>query len=128
MKGVDMKSTIPVPILNNEYKVIVCWGNPNHVSKVLKSYGHKPDTTSLFSGTNRGMCFYSDGCHPVIALPVFPKTPENIGTLAHEAIHAVEDIFIKIRQPIGGELFAHSVGAVVRIVLQKGKYEEISKR
>ena len=48
-----MKNTIEVPILNTEYKVVVCWGNPDTVGKILKRYGHKPDTTSLFNGTNR---------------------------------------------------------------------------
>lgn len=43
-----------------------------------------------------------------------PKTMEEIGTLAHEACHAIENIFEKIREPMGGEVFAHSVGAVVR--------------
>jgi L-lactate utilization protein LutB len=39
----------------------------------------------------------------------------------HEAVHAIEDIFLKVGQPIGGELFAHSVGAVVREVLRRVK-------
>ena len=110
-------NTIEVPILNNEYKVIVCFGTPEHIEKVLKKYGHKLDTKSSIIG-NRGTCFYSSKeNHPVIALPTFPKTPEQIGTLAHEAVHATEDIFIKIGQPPSGELFAHSVGAIVRTVL-----------
>jgi len=113
-----MKKKIIVPILNDEYKVIVCWGNDVEVGKVLKYHGHKPEDTKSSLLGNRGVCFYSKDCHPVIALPSKPKTPEQIGTLAHEAVHAVEDIFLKISQPIGGELFAHSVGAVVRGVLK----------
>lgn len=116
-----MKNVIVVPILNNEYKVRVCWGTPDYIEKVLKRYGHKPeDTKSALIGT-RGTCFFTKGFNPVIALPTKPKTPEQIGTLAHEAVHAIEDIFLKICQPVGNELFAHSVGAVVRIVLQKRK-------
>ena len=108
------KKEIIIPILNDEYKVIVCWGNSEIVEKVLKSW-HYPNqdiSTSLLS--RRGVCFYNPECHPVIALPQKPRTPQQIGTLAHEAVHAIEDIFLKIQQPLGGELFAHCVGAVVR--------------
>ena len=112
-----MKNIIKVPILNDEYKVIVCWGDSEQIEKVLKFYGHKPEQTKSSLLNNRGVCFYHDSFHPIIALPEKPKTAEQIGTLAHESVHAIEDIFLKISQPIGGELFAHSVGAVVRKVL-----------
>ena len=113
--------TIEVPILNNEYKVIVCFGSPSQVEKVLQDYHHDSVHTKSSMIGNRGTCFYTKDAHPLIALPSFPKTPEQIGTLSHEAVHAIENIFMKISQPVEGELFAHSVGAVVRIVLQKGK-------
>ena len=110
---------IVIPILNDEYKVIVCWGDLKYIEKVTKSWGHKPEDTKSSLLNNRGVCFYSDSNHPIIALPCKPKTPQQIGTLSHEACHAVEDIFNKINQPPGGELFAHSIGAVVRGVLSK---------
>lgn len=113
-----MKNKIIVPILNDEYKVVVCWGNDKEIEKVLRQYGHTPENTGSSLLGNRGVCFYSKDRHPIIAMPRKPKTAEEIGTLAHEAVHAIEDIFIKISQPIGGELFAHSVGAVVRNVLK----------
>lgn len=113
-----MKNKIVIPILNDEYKVVVCWGNDVQVEKILRYHGHKPDNTGSSLLGNRGVCFYSKDRFPVIALPARPKTPEQIGTLAHEAVHAIEDIFLKISQPVGGELFAHSVGAVVRGVLK----------
>lgn len=109
---------IEIPILNDEYKVIVCFGSPKKVEKVLKSWGHKPEDTKSSLLGNRGVCFYSETKHPIIALPNKPKTAVEIGTLAHEAVHAIEDIFNKINQPLNGELFAHSVGAVVRGVLK----------
>lgn len=109
---------IEIPILNDEYKVIVCFGSPKKVEKVLKSWGHKPEDTKSSLLGNRGVCFYSEGKHPVIALPHKPETATEIGTLAHEAVHAIEDIFTKINQPLNGEVFAHSVGAVVRGVLK----------
>lgn len=109
---------IIVPILNDEYKVIVCFGSPKKVEKILKSWGHKPEDTKSSLLGNLGVCFCSEGKNPVIALPHKPKTATEIGTLAHEAVHAIEDIFNKIGQPPSGELFAHSVGAVVRNVLK----------
>jgi len=108
---------IVVPILNDEYKVIVCWGDSKHIEKVLKSWEHKPDNTTSSLIDKRGACFYSKDCHPVIALPRKPKTPEEIGTLAHEATHAVSNIFEKLDERNYDEVFAHSVGAIVRKVL-----------
>lgn len=109
-----MKEKI-IPILNNEYKVVVCWGSPKQIEKILKDWGHKESSvTSAFFDDRRGATFYAEDCQPVIALPCKPKTPEQIGTLAHEACHAIENIFEKISEPLGGEVFAHSVGAVVR--------------
>lgn len=113
-----MKKEIIIPILNDEYKVVVCWGNPTQIEKITKSWGHNPEDTKSSLLNNRGVCFYSEGHHPIIALPAKPKNATEIGTLAHEACHAIEDIFNKISQPPSGELFAHSVGAVVRRVLK----------
>lgn len=113
-----MRKEIVIPILNDEYKVVVCFGDPEKISKVLKSWGHQEHATIGNVEDRRGVCFYTRGCHPVIALPRKPKTPTEIGTLSHEAVHAIEYIFEAISQPLGGELFAHSVGAVVRGVLK----------
>lgn len=112
-----MKNEIVIPILNDEYKVIVCWGTPKIIAKVLKSWHYpKEDVTSSLMDM-RGVCYYNPQCHPVIALPDKPKTAQQIGTLAHEAVHAIENIYQKISEVPSGELFAHSVGAVVRKVL-----------
>lgn len=113
-----MKKEIIVPILNDEYKVIVCWGNPKYVEKIVKQWGHKPEDTKSSLANRRGVCFYSEGCHPIVALPSCPKTAEEIGTLAHEATHAVINVFSKIDESSYDEVFAHSVGAVVREVLK----------
>lgn len=55
-----------IPILNDEYKVIVCFGNPKQVEKILKSWGHKAEDTKSSLLGNRGVCFYSEGKQPVI--------------------------------------------------------------
>lgn len=116
--GFFMEKEIEVPILNDEYKVIVCFGDDKVTKKVLKSWGHKIKTVKSELVDRRGVCFYSKDCHPVIVLPRFPKTSEEIGTLAHEAFHAVNNIFDKIQGFKDDETFAHSIGAVVRLVLK----------
>lgn len=114
---------IVVPILNNEYKAIVCWGKPQYIAKVLKSWGHKKETTEISGDmeNKRGVCFYSKNCAPVIALPKKPETAEEIGTLTHEAVHAVVNIFEMIDERSMDEVFAHSVGAIVRHALGNKK-------
>lgn len=110
---------IEIPILNNEYVVIVCFGNASEVMKVLKAWHYpKEELEASCFDTKRGLCFSQTGLHPVIALPAIPKTGEEIGTLSHEAVHAIAHIFDAISENLGGELFAHSVGAVVRETLQ----------
>ncbi len=116
-------SFIKIPILNDEYSVIVTWGGPKEIGRVLKQWHYPKDTyeTSFVDDAmqnRRGVTYYHPRCHPVIALPAKPKTAQEIATLSHEAVHAIENIFEKICQPIGGEVFAHSVGAVVRGVLK----------
>lgn len=113
-----MKNAIKIPILNDEWSVIVTWGKPEEIAKVMKGWGYPKEDVQSSMLDRRGVCYYHKGCHPVIALPGKPKTPQEIGTLAHEAVHAVEDVFIKIQQSAEGEIFAHSVGAVVRKTLE----------
>lgn len=112
-----MKNTgeIKIPILNNEYQVIVVFGDSKAVSKCLKRHKYK-DTNGDY-GDSRGLTYYEDDCHPVIALPRKPKTPEEIGNLSHEAVHAVKYLFDFIGEKSIDEVFAHSVGAIVREAL-----------
>lgn len=108
---------IKVSLLNDEYSVVVCWGGVKYVAKILKAWGFENFDVERELDTRRGICFYNKGCHPVIALPKRPRTPEEIGTLAHESTHAVENVFNNIGETLGGEVFAHCVGAIVRKVL-----------
>jgi hypothetical protein len=103
-----------IPILNNEYKVIVCWGSKKSIKEVLTKNGHKFTDKDLDWDTCRGRFFSTPFRHSVIALPRKPKTAEEIGTLTHEACHAVLDIFEWIEEEHYDEVFAHSVGAIVR--------------
>ncbi len=116
-----MKNAMKIPILNNEYSVIVCWGDVETIRKVVRAW-HK-GYADMVGGleNNRGMCYYKHGHHPIIAMPCFPKTAEQIGTLSHEAVHAVNHIFEAIQEHSRDELFAHSVGAIVRLTLNHSK-------
>ena len=110
-----------VPLLNNEYKVIVCWGSLQLVKRLTKEWGHEHIAEAKDLESRRGVTFYSKDCHPIIALPRFPKTAAEIGTLAHEATHAIVNVFEKIDERSYDEVFAHSIGAVVRVVLKEGR-------
>lgn len=116
-----MKKNLIVPILNHEYKVVVCWDTIPKAKKLMKDWGYNKPVEQHDLDGRRGVTFYDKDCAPFILLPAFPKTPEQIGTLAHEAVHAVMDIFIKVDERNYDEVFAHSVGAVVREVLSLKK-------
>lgn len=112
--------SIVVPILNKEYKVVVCWGDLNQLRRVLLRYHYNPDhVTETFlkdqTDSRRGLTFNEYRCYPVIWVNYDIPSSEAIGTLAHEAVHAVEFIFQSLDENIlHSEIFAHSVGAIVR--------------
>jgi hypothetical protein len=112
-----MNKTIRIPILNTEYKVIFTYGTADEIKKVLKKYYYPMEKIKSDHFNGRGVCFHHEGVFPVIAMPSIPQSPEEIGTLAHEAVHAIDDIFNKIGEDHSGEVYAHCVGAVVRTVL-----------
>lgn len=112
---------VVIPILNKDYKVIFTCGTPEDIKKVMKKHKFPLDQLDEAYFNGRGVCFYFPGLPPLIAMPRAPKTNEEIATLAHEAVHAVNDIFEKIGEERGGEVFAHSVSAIVEIVLEEYK-------
>jgi hypothetical protein len=109
---------IVISILNNEYKTIVCWGTEKEIAGVLKRW-HYPPGEYANLGSDEGRCMSHSDLQPVIILKRQPRTPDSIGTLAHEATHAIEAIFRDIGEKPTGEVFAHSVGAIVRETLQQ---------
>lgn len=115
---------IIIPILNDEYKVIFCFGNSEQIKKILYQWGHKPTDLALDINNRRGICCHTNGCHPVIAMPQIPKKPSEIGTLAHEAIHAIGHIFRMIEQDSAEEVYAHSVAAIIRKVLNDTNHDK----
>jgi len=115
---------VKIPILNNEYAVIVCNGNLKELSKTLKRY-HYPDYSDKFvkeaTDQRRGATFYGHRCYPIIWIDKYSPATDAVGTLAHEAVHAVVSIFELIDERSYDEVFAHSVGAIVREVLDEWK-------
>lgn len=111
--------SITIPILNNEYKVIVCWGDEKFVKKVGKDWGY-PEGVNLLKEVRGNTCTRKE-CNPIIILPRCPRTDTEIGTLAHEAVHAMCNIWDVITEENIGEIFAHSIGAIVRQTLKYGK-------
>lgn len=111
---------VVVPILNSEYKVIVLVSRRvDYVLEKLNSWGYGVDKEYVEEALNdrRGVTFNKPGCHPVIAVWDL-HSPELVGTLAHEATHALFYIFDKLGEPCyNHEVFSHSVGAVVREVM-----------
>jgi hypothetical protein len=107
---------IHVPIFNDEYKVIVGWGSWGVREKILRKNGYYSADPHI---PGRGICFRNKLCHPLILLPNRPVTPEEIGVLTHEAVHAVDAIMNHIGQKkVPDEIYASSIEAVVRITLE----------
>lgn len=124
-----MTTCIRVPILNTDYSVVVVFGGRKKLIKVLKYYGYEDaEESAEHSKNKRGVCFYSAGLTPVISMPKSPTTNEEFGTLAHEAVHAVDFLMKFIGQNDVGEVFAHSVGAIVRETLQENDRRKKRKK
>jgi hypothetical protein len=112
------KNEVVIPILNDEYSVVVCWGTFDERVKALIRWGYATNDKDLIRHT-KGQAFFNSKCFPLILLPHKPVSGDDAATLAHEAVHAVTDIFNFIDQSLDGEVFAHSVAAVVRMTLRK---------
>jgi hypothetical protein len=113
-----MSDRARVRILNEEWSVYLVWGEPGHINRTLKRWGY--DRTHQVPedcwGAARGFCACEEGKDPVICLPEPPSFDRYVlATIAHEACHAVNHILRCIKtEQIDEEVFAHSVGAVVR--------------
>lgn len=116
-----------MPILNNEYKVVICWGTKKELHKTLLAYHYEPDyhtmsTVEDETENRRGVTFKQARCYAVIWIDASLPPEEAIGTLAHEATHAVDFTLNDIGETIHhSEVFAHSVGAIVRETLKAMK-------
>jgi len=117
MKRKKLKVT-KVPILNSEYSVYILQGKKEKAFSWIKSYYGKSDISiNDFEGF-RGRVFYHHGYFPVIYLI---STRHKYATLAHEAVHAINYIWEDIGEKCKEEVYAHSVGAIVFAIENKGK-------
>ena len=105
-----------VDILNNEYWVAVFVGDD--IEKLTKLVKRHFETNEIPKTNNpRGFYFGHTDYSPFIWIntKLFNKKSDTIyATVAHEAIHAIDDIFRKIGSQERDELFAHGVTAIVR--------------
>jgi hypothetical protein len=108
---------LKIPIFNNEYSVYVVYGDLTDVKRALKKCGYDEKSIDTLDGY-QGFCFSGNNRHPLITLRQKPTTAASIGCLVHEATHSIERIFGYIEQPIGDEIFAHSIEAIVRETLK----------
>lgn len=105
-----------VLILNDEYSVVVVLGS----LKELNEYGSKyvNDTVNV---TGRGLTLLTlESGHskpPLILVDSDLPASVALATLAHEAVHAVDDVigYTGIKDS-SGEFMAYSVGAIMRVV------------
>lgn len=118
-----MSKSVIIPIFNKEYKTVVCWGGLPHLRKTLLNHHYSPDNISKTfikdqTENRRGVTFREFRCYPVIWINADLPFHDCMGTLSHEAVHAVDFIFQAIDEDVvHSEVFAHSVGAVVRETL-----------
>lgn len=115
-----MVKSVTVPILNHEYKVVICWGDLKYLRKTLLDHYYNQDNVTMTmlereTENRRGVTFREHRCYPTIWLDADISAVDTMGTLAHEAVHAVDFIFQAVDEDmIHSEIFAHSVGAIVR--------------
>ena len=105
-----------VYLLNDEYCVDVIIDTPKnglkHVNTALKKYNLNLVDEDTFMCRGKTFLLTRKGRPVIIWVDKDIKQP--LATLAHEACHAVKDIFDFIGEQSIDEVFAHSVGAIVR--------------
>ena len=103
-----------------EYGVTVCIGDYKEFSKYIKRKTGK--TTDSGPYGSLGQCAHVKDWCPFIWIPRKPKTAREVGTLAHEAVHAGLWLldWVGANAEVGNdEFFGHIVGYIVTQVLSK---------
>lgn len=121
-EGVDWRE---IEVIHFKYAIVVVIGTADDAIKMLKSLDHNSKENREFAvdcfKDNYGITFVEKGKWPLIALPSLPRTPREIGTLAHEATHAVNHIYNELHahdEEYGKEVYCQLVGVVVEDVLR----------
>jgi hypothetical protein len=111
--------TLRIELPPFEYAIIVVVGDFTSCHRfICKRLGHDfpPYPPSM------GRCYHTDGWLPHIWLPHKPRTPREIGTLAHEAAHAslwLMDWSHSSATAGDDEFFGHTIGYIVSQVLAR---------
>jgi len=84
-----INKSITIRIFNEDYKINVAWGDHKYLQKVAKREGHNWYKVDTHDQSFLGKTVLTKGVQPLILIPRYPRTPEEIGTLAHEAVHAI---------------------------------------
>lgn len=116
--------TVRVPILNDEYyTTVVISKDKKYIRKAMDKYGYgdvddHDMTEHMENSTGLTYRKYNANPRPLIIV-MSAKTPLGVGILAHEATHAVKAIFDYIGETSTYEVYAHSVEAIVRKVMEE---------
>ena len=115
-----MAKSVVIPMLNHEYKAVIAWGDLKHLRKTLIDHHYSPDIVTMTmleeqTTDRRGVTFRESRWYPTIWVDSNLPAHEAIGTLAHEGVDGVDFMFEAIDENMyHSEIFAHSVGAIVR--------------
>jgi len=115
-----------IPILNEDYKVYLISGDEKSTIQFVNEYHRTNYRDGDISGVSRGLTFYKEGYHPIIWIRRGIKYP--LSTVAHEAVHAINHIWDYIEESSKDEIFAHSVGSIVRVYETKLRNKENGKQ
>jgi hypothetical protein len=102
--------------------VEVAIGPAEDFERYMKEY--HPDDPAPDLTDAVGHCRRYEGYEPVIWIPRVPETPEEHGTLCHEACHAAFFVFETLGMEASdrtSEAFNYLVGWVVNMVLKHGR-------
>ena len=112
--------SIKVPILNDEYYVVVCWGDQGTAKKyITKHTSGAAEFCEL--DDDRGTCWFNEDFTYMPIIYINLKDRRFYGTLAHEACHAINAMWKRLGEASRDEIFAYSVGAIVGAVEKRVK-------
>jgi len=106
-----------------DYRVVVVIGEHKQCMRLIA--GRMEDKGILETPLALGDCFRTKDVCPHIWIPRKPKTPREIGTLAHEAVHAALWLMdwagTSMEKESGrDEFFGHTVSYIVSQVMTRG--------
>jgi hypothetical protein len=105
-----------------DYEITVIVGPQAGVEDYIRQYHKNPEFIDEFSGSASAVCYHLEHDDVVIWLPRVPRNSQQIGVLAHEAVHAAWHMLRWANVPLNDdteEVFSHAVGRIVNTTLEK---------